>query len=163
MEQTDRQILKLLKEDSRLSAKTVATMLGLSEKETEERIEAMQNNGVIVKYTAIVDNELVENEDYVTALIEVKVTPQTTHGFDSIAREIMKCREVSSVYLMSGAYDLTVIVEGKNLKEVSGFVSSRLSVMEDVVSTATHFILKKYKTEGVVLDKGDDRKRRELV
>lgn len=163
MDKQDRKILEILKEDARTTHHTIATMLSMQEADVTARVERMEQDGVIAKYTTVVNNELVQNDDFVIALIEVKVTPQMTHGFDSIAREIMQCPEVSSVYLMSGAYDLTVIVEGKNLKEVSAFVSARLSVMENVVSTATHFILKKYKSEGVVLDCNPDKRRREML
>lgn len=163
MDKTDKRILAVLKEDARTTHETLATMLSLEVGDVSVRIERMERDGVIAKYTTVVNNELVQSDDFVIALIEVKVTPQMTHGFDSIAREIMQCEQVSSVYLMSGSYDLSVIVEGRNLKEVSSFVSARLSVMENVISTATHFILKKYKSEGVVLDRGADKKRQELV
>ena len=122
----------------------------------------MEQAGIIAKYTVLCNTEKMDS-DAVTALIEVKVTPQMRDGFDAIAREIYKFDEVKDVYLMSGSYDLTVIVEGKNLREVSRFVTERLSVLKDVTSTATHFILKKYKAEGVVLEKGDEIKREEIV
>ncbi|MEG1536199.1 MAG: Lrp/AsnC family transcriptional regulator [Clostridia bacterium] len=158
MDNTDKRILDILKQDARFDTKTVATMLGLDSKDVANRVVAMQNEGIIVKYTTVVNNEKLES-DCVVALIEVRVTPQTNHGFDFIAHEIMNYKEVSSVYLMSGAYDLVVIVEGKNLKEVSSFVSEKLSIMQNVISTSTHFILKKYKSEGVVLDNSNDKQR----
>ncbi|MDD7350750.1 MAG: Lrp/AsnC family transcriptional regulator [Clostridia bacterium] len=158
MNDIDKKILDILKNDSRISAGAIAAMLGMEESEVAKRIEDMQDSGVLVKYTAVINSELTQDES-VTALIEVKVTPQSTHGFDNIAREIMAYEEVSSVYLMSGAYDLVVIVEGKTIKQVAGFISEKLSVMENVLSTATHFILKKYKSEGIILDKKYTKKR----
>lgn len=143
-------ILALLKEDARYGADKIAKMLGISEAEAKKEIGIMEENGVIVKYTVISDDEKAEKED-VEALIEVKVSPMLRHGFDSIAEDIYQFNEVKSVYLMSGTYDLLVIIEGKTLKEVARFVSEKLSVLENVISTATHFILKKYKTEGVCM------------
>ena len=162
MDILDKKILDILKEDARVCDIEIATMLNIAKEEVRQRIDNLEKSGVLIKYTTIVNNELAGN-DYVVALIEVKVTPQTNHGFDSIANEIMRYEEVSSVYLMSGAYDLVVILEGKSLREVSSFVSEKLSVMENVISTATHFILKKYKSEGVVLDASQTRQREELV
>ena len=144
------EIMKLLKEDSRLSAAKIAEMLGEKEALVKKEISAMEESGIIVKYTIISDDERAEKTD-VEALIEVKVSPMKKHGFDSIAEDIYQFDEVKSVYLMSGAYDLMVIIEGKTLKEVARFVSEKLSVMDNVISTATHFILKKYKTEGVCM------------
>lgn len=152
MDNLDKQILSLLKEDSRFEPKTIANMLNVDVSQVKSRINNLESSGVLVKYTTVVDNELAGN-DYVVALIEVKVTPQSTHGFDSIAKEIMHYDEVASLYLMSGAYDLVVIIEGKSLREVSSFVSEKLATMENVISTATHFILKKYKSEGIAFDK----------
>ncbi len=122
----------------------------------------MEASGVIAKYTALCNTEKL-SEDVVTALIEVKVTPQMSSGFDAIAKTVYQFDEVKAVYLMSGAYDLCITVEGKNLREVSRFVSEKLSSMRDIVSTATHFILKKYKTEGVILDDGDGEEKRQVI
>lgn len=162
MDKIDKQILDILKNDSRFSAKTIASMIGQSESTVKQRIADMEESGVLVKYTTVVNSEQT-GDDCVVALIEVKVTPQSTHGFDNIAREIMAYEEVSSVYLMSGAYDLVVIVEGKTIKNVSSFISEKLSVMDNVISTATHFILKKYKSEGIVLDKENSKKREVMI
>ena len=120
----------------------------------------MEKSGVIAKYTVLVNEDKL-GDDGVQALIEVKVSPQFSHGFDSIAEDIYQFDEVKSVYLMSGAYDLAVFIEGKTLREVAGFVSEKLSVMDKVLSTATHFILKKYKSEGVVLQ--DEKQKRLAV
>lgn len=162
MDNTDKKILNILKDDSRFDSKTIANMLNVDEKTVKSKIADLESSGTLVKYTTVINNEIAGN-DYVVALIEVKVTPQSTHGFDSIAHEIMRYEQVSSVYLMSGAYDLVVIIEGKSLREVSTFVSENLATMDNIISTATHFILKKYKSEGVVLDNGTPRKREMLI
>lgn len=151
-------ILSILKEDSRTPAKQMAVMLGKSDKEIIGAIAEMEKSGIIVKYSTIINEEKMDKES-VEALIEVKVSPIYSKGFDSIAEDVYQFPEVKSVYLMSGAYDLAVFIEGRTLKEVAGFVSGKLSVMDKVVSTATHFILKKYKSEGVVLDNADTNKR----
>ncbi|MCX4362610.1 MAG: Lrp/AsnC family transcriptional regulator [Clostridia bacterium] len=162
MDNFDSKILKVLQDDSRFTAEQVSDIVGLDGKEVQKRIKAMEDSGIIAKYTALCNTEKL-SEDIVTALIEVKVTPQMSSGFDSIARAIYLFEEVKAVYLMSGAYDLCITVEGKNLREVSRFVSEKLSTMRDIVSTATHFILKKYKTEGVILDDEDSEQKRQVI
>lgn len=144
------EILKLLREDARLTAADVAKLTGAAEADVAKEITALEETGVIRKYTVIIDEELAD-KDVVEALIEVKVSPMFKHGFDSIAEDIYQFDEVQNVYLMSGAYDLLVIIEGRSLKEVARFVSEKLSVMDKVLSTATHFILKKYKVDGVCM------------
>ena len=144
------EILNLLREDARMTAADVAKVTGAPECEVAKEITALEETGVIRKYTVIIDEELAE-KDVVEALIEVKVSPMYKHGFDSIAEDIYQFDEVQNVYLMSGAYDLLVIIEGRSLKEVARFVSEKLSVMDKVLSTATHFILKKYKVDGVCM------------
>ncbi len=157
MEKFEKDVLSLICEDSRLSAKRIAEMLGSDEATVKKTIAALEESGIIVKYTAILNTDSVE-EDTVEALIEVKVTPQRGHGFDMIASEIAAHSEVKNLYLMSGAYDLAVIVQGKSLRSVSRFVSEKISTYDTVLSTATHFILKKYKVEGAEMKKsGDDR------
>ena len=150
MEKTERDIITILTADSRASAQKIAAMLGISQAEAAEKIKKLEREGVIVKYTAIV-NEDAFDEENVEALIEVKVTPQRGTGFDRIAREIAEHSEVKNLYLMSGAYDLAVIVSGRSLKSISRFVSERISTYDNVLSTATHFILKKYKVEGALM------------
>ena len=162
MDNFDSKILKVLQDDSRFTAEQVADIVGLSAKDVQKRIKYMEDAGIIAKYTALCNTEKL-SEDIVTALIEVKVTPQMSSGFDAIARDIYQFEEVKAVYLMSGAYDLCITVEGKNLREVSRFVSEKLSTMRDIVSTATHFILKKYKTEGVILDDEDSEQKRQVI
>lgn len=149
MSKLEKDILKLLREDARYSAGKIAVMLGEDENKVAQIIADMEKKGIIVKYSAFINADLAE--DTVQALIEVKVVPQKSHGFDAIAQDIYNMEEVKSLYLMSGAYDLAVFVEGKSLKDVAMFVSERLSAMDTVLSTATHFILKKYKIEGTVV------------
>lgn len=158
MEKLYGNIIKILREDSRTDASKIAVMLGLKKPDIEAAIAHMEKSGIIVKYTALINEEKLEVEK-VEALIEVKVSPQANKGFDSIAEDVYQFSEVKSVYLMSGAYDLAVFIEGRTLKEVAGFVSEKLSVMDKVLSTATHFILKKYKTDGVVLEINESNKR----
>lgn len=150
MQNLEKEILSLLEDDSRLSAKQIACALQITEKQAAETIRSLEERGIIVKYTAILNKDTFE-EDAVEALIEVKVTPQRGHGFDMIAQEIASHDEVQNLYLMSGAYDLAVIVHGKSLRSVSRFVSEKISTYDTVISTATHFILKKYKVEGAVM------------
>jgi len=159
MEQIETDIVSILAADSRTPMDRLAAMLGVSEEEAQKRVRSLEERGVIVKYTAIVNRDALGDEDGVEALIEVKVTPQQGAGFDAIAEEIAEHEEVKNLYLMSGAYDLAVIVEGKSLKSISRFVSERISTYESVLSTATHFILKKYKVEGALMKKKEDSAR----
>lgn len=145
----DRKILEMLEADGRLTAKQIALMLDKEEGEIRDMIETFENEGVILGYKAIVDWDKTDRE-YATALIELKVTPQYNRGFDAIAERIYNYPEVQSVYLMSGAYDLCVILEGKTIREVALFVAQRLAPLEAVLSTATHFVLRKYKDKGVI-------------
>lgn len=151
-------VLNLLCADSRYSAEKIAVMLGISVDEVREAISELENSGAIVKYSTIVNSEKLERES-VEALIEVKVTPQQGRGFDAIAEEIYKFAEVKSLYLMSGGFDIAVFIEGKSLKDVAMFVSEKLSMAENVISTSTHFILKKYKIEGIVTEQSESGKR----
>jgi DNA-binding Lrp family transcriptional regulator len=158
MEKLDKDILTILDEDSRTSPKKIATMLGISEAEAAKAVKSLEERGIIVKYSAIVNTDSFDDTE-VEALIEVKVTPQRGAGFDAIAEEIADHPEVKNLYLMSGAYDLAVIVEGKSLKSVSRFVSEKISTFDSVISTATHFILKKYKVEGAIMKKREENVR----
>ena len=151
MKKLEADILKILEEDCRYSPSKIAIMLDKSEAEVSAAIKNMEESGVIVKYTAIVNGEAL-SEEIVQALIEVRVTPQKVNGFDAIAEEIYRFDEVQSLYLMSGGYDLAVFIEGRSLRDVSRFVAERLSTIDGILSTATHFILKKYKIEGTIAD-----------
>ena len=150
----ERDILNILSEDARIPAQKIAAMLSLDETQVKACIADMEKSGLLVKYTAIINSEKAE-DSLVEALIEVKVTPKKKEGFDGIAKQIAAFPEVKAVYLMSGAYDLAVFIEDKTLQQVSRFVSERISTFDGVISTATHFILKKYKIEGVLTEKED--------
>lgn len=147
----EEKILRLIEKNSRISIKDVAVMLGISEIEASNTIADLEKNNVICGYNTIINWDKT-SEEKVTALIEVKVTPQRGLGFDSIAERLYQYEEVTSVYLMSGGFDFTVIVEGKSMKAVAQFVSNKLAPLESVLSTSTHFVLKKYKDYGTVLD-----------
>ncbi|MDR1559462.1 MAG: Lrp/AsnC family transcriptional regulator [Clostridiales bacterium] len=145
-------ILELLESNSRLLPEDLAERLGLSAEYVTEELSRMRDEQVICGYNTLINWEKT-NKDSVTALIEVKVTPQRGLGFDKIAERIYLFDEVKAVYLMSGGFDLTVIMEGSSIKEVAYFISDKLAPMESVLSTATHFVLKKYKDHGIVLEK----------
>jgi DNA-binding Lrp family transcriptional regulator len=151
-------ILPLLRKNARASIADLAKVSNLSEAEVAGRIEKLEHTGVILGYQAIVDPEKIAREE-VTAVIEVKLTPERDGGFNKLAERIAKFPEVQGCYLMSGGYDLMVVVEGRTLHEVAGFVSEKLSTMKGVISTATHFRLRAYKENGVELKKesGPDR------
>lgn len=143
-------ILTFIEKNSRVELKELAILLGMSEADVANELEAMESEGIICGYHTLIDWDKVTTER-INAVIEVRVTPQRGRGFDSIAERIYKYPEVESVYLMSGGYDLLVMLEGKTLREVSSFVSEKLSTLESVLSTTTHFILKKYKDHGTIL------------
>ena len=156
--QTDISILEILSDDARTPVSALAVMTGLSEDEVKSAVERLERDRILLKYPAMVNWDRVR-DDRVQALIEVRVTPQRDEGFDAIAAKIYNFEEVKSVYLMSGAYDLLVIVEGTNIKQLALFVAEKLSTLEHVLSTATHFVLKKYKQDGAIVEPGyeDDR------
>ena len=154
----EKDVLKILKEDARIGAKKIATMLSVDEDKVLACISSLEAKGVLVKYTAIVNSEKADDE-LVEALIEVRVSPKQKEGFDGIAKRIASFPEVRAVYLMSGAYDLAVFIEGRTLQQVSRFVSERISTFDGVIGTATHFILKKYKIEGVLTEREGADKR----
>jgi DNA-binding Lrp family transcriptional regulator len=153
-----REILELLEENCRLTPAEIGVMLNMDAAEVQARIEALEHQGIILNYRAMVNWEK-SGTERVQALIEVKVIPQREVGFDEIAERIYRFPEVKSVFLMSGAYDLAVMVEGKNMKEVALFVAQKLATIDNVQSTATHFILKKFKLDGVVMDQPEKVER----
>ena len=154
------EILEVLTNDARGSAKEISKLTGKSEESVKNAIKKYENNGVIVKYKTVINHDLVqESKSFVRALIEVSVTPQKDVGFDLVAERIYSFPEVTSCYLVSGAYDLLLVVEGENIQTVSNFVASKLAPMEQVRSTTTHFLLKKYKEDGQVLKKQAQGKR----
>ncbi len=146
------QILAIIEKNSRISVKELAVILGAEEIDVANELKALEDEGIICGYHTMIDWEKTDIEK-VTALIEVRITPQRGQGFDNLAERIYKYPEVNSVYLISGGYDLLVSLEGKSLKQVSSFVSDKLSTLDGVLSTATHFILKKYKDHGTILGK----------
>ena len=145
-------LLSMIEKNSRIDLKELAVMMGEEEIDLVNELAALEEEGIICGYHSLIDWEKTSIEK-VTALIEVRVTPQRGQGFDNIAERIYKYPEVTSVYLISGGYDLLVTLEGKSLKEISGFVSDKLSTLDTILSTATHFILKKYKDHGTILNK----------
>ncbi len=142
-------LLYLLEKNPRLTNAELAVMLGVTEEEVAQQIKLYEDTGIIKGYRAIIDKDKAQAQT-VTALIEIKVHPKFGHGFENVAERIAQLDEVESVYLMSGGYDLCCLVTDKSFQEVAMFVSKRLSPLEDVISTTTHFILKKYKEQGVL-------------
>ena len=154
-------ILAFIEKNSRIDLKELAVLLGVEELDIVNEMAAMEKEGIICGYHTLIDWEKT-SIDKVTALIEVRVTPQRGQGFDNIAERIYKYPEVTAVYLISGAYDLLVTLDGKNLRDISRFVSDKLSTMDYVLSTATHFILKKYKDHGTILAKKYEDEREKV-
>ena len=152
------QILSIIEKNSRIDLKELAIILGTEETEILNEMEKMEQEGIICGYHTLIDWEKT-NVEKVSALIEVRVTPQRGLGFDNVAERIYRYPEVNAVYLISGGFDLLVSLEGKSLKEVSNFVSDKLSTLDYVLSTATHFILKKYKDHGTILGKKETDER----
>jgi len=151
-------LLQLLEEDCTLTPEQLASMADMKIEDVKAAVKRYEEEKIILGYKAIVDWDRTEREA-VTALIEVKVTPQRGEGFDRVAERIYQYDEVESVYLMSGAFDLTVIISGRTLKEVAEFVGQRLATIEDVTGTATHFILRKYKEKHLIFTKQEKQER----
>ncbi len=145
------QLIALLLQNARLTNSELAAMTGCTEEEVAETITELEANGIIKGYTTIIDEERT-GEDSVTAIIELRVTPQKDCGYEEIAHTIMRYEQVESIALMAGAYDLSVTVKGKDVKEVSLFVARALAPLEGVLSTATYFVLKKYKDKGILIE-----------
>ena len=156
------EILNILdKEKGNVSRAKIAQMLGMEEKEVADKIEKMEKENVIVGYKTIVNWDKTD-KDVVVALIDLRITPQRGEGFDKVAERIYKYPQVKSLYLMSGAYDLSVTIEGKSMKEVALFVAQKLAPMDSIISTASHFVLKKYKEEGIVFE-DDEKDTRQVI
>ena len=158
MQNLQMQLLHLLQEDCRLSLEKLAVMTGSTIETVATMIEDMERNGIILRYAPVINWDKTDR-DRVEAMIEVRVMPQRDQGFDALARRIYRFDEVKSVYLMSGAYDLLLLVEAHTLKELAFFVSTKLSTLENVTGTATHFVLKRYKSDGVIFEGNDEDKR----
>jgi len=156
------ELLSIIEKNSRIGLKELSMMLGLSEIDAANEIANLEKDGVICGYHTLINWEKtsLEKED---ALIEVKVTPQRGQGFDKIAERIYNYPEVKSVYLISGGFDLLITLEGKSLKEISNFVSDKLATLDRILSTTTHFILKKYKDHGTILNKAVNEEEREII
>lgn len=146
-----KEILELLENDASLSAEQIAVMLNQSPEAVRQQIAEYEEQNIIVGYKTIINWEKTDSEP-VSAMIELRVTPQRGEGFDEVAKRIYQYEEVSSVFLMSGGFDICVMIEGKSMKEVALFVAEKLAPMEQVISTATHFVLKKYKVDGNVIN-----------
>ncbi|MET1125070.1 MAG: Lrp/AsnC family transcriptional regulator [Archaeoglobaceae archaeon] len=156
------EVLKMLEENAKLTPKEIAEMLGRSEEEIASLIEELERSGVILKYKTIVDWEKVV-EDYIYAIIDVKVSLSREKGYDDIARRIAKFPEVHAVRLVSGEYDFQVVVKGKTLKDVAFFVAEKISTIPEVRDTVTHFVLRTYKEEGVTLFADEEDRRLAFV
>ncbi len=154
------EILEILEKDARATSQDIARMLKKKPQKVKEAIKKYEKQGVILKYKTVINKELIkEANSEVRALIEVNIVPQKDVGFDKIAERIYSFQEVSSCYLISGTYDLLLIAEGKDLHTVARFVAEKLSPMENVRGTVTHFLLKKYKEDGVILKHKEENKR----
>ncbi len=155
-------LLRILdKEQGVVDINKIAKTLGKSEEEVASQLEELEKNHIIAGYKTIVNWDKTDR-DVVTALIDLRVTPQRGEGFDKVAERIYKYPQVKALYLMSGAYDLSVMIEGKTMKEVALFVAQKLAPMESIISTATHFVLKKYKAEGIIF-KDDEKDSRQVI
>ena len=152
------QVLNIINENARWTNLQIANVLGVAERQVADIIENLEKEGVVVKYSAIINTEAFETK-LVEALIEVKVIPQKLKGFDSYAEEIYTFPEVKSLYLMSGGFDLAIFVCGKDIKDIATFISEKLSVIDGISSVQTHFILKKYKIEGHITKPSEEGKR----
>ncbi len=161
MTKLETDLLDLLREDCRLPLEKLAVMTGTTMEEIASTIEELEKRRIILRYAPVINWDLTDRER-VEAMIEVKVTPQRDMGFDAVASRIYRFDEVKSVYLMSGSYDLLVLVEAKTLRELASFVSAKLSTLELVTGTATSFVLKRYKEEGIVFE-GDESDRRLVI
>ena len=158
MEQLKKSIIALLEENARYRDYQLAAMFGANEDEVKTAIKELEEDGIIVKYAAIINTEAIK-EKKVQALIEVKVAPQKLKGFDQYAEDLYNFSEVTSLYLMSGGFDLAVFVEGVGLADIASFVSEKLSVIDGITSVQTHFILKKYKIEGQVTKPAEEKRQ----
>ncbi|QCJ44234.1 Lrp/AsnC family transcriptional regulator [Bacillus sp. S3] len=157
------EILKIIEENHKLPVESIALMALCSEETVRKTIEKLEYEKIIMSYPTLINWSKVEGQENVIAMIDVKVTPKRGVGFDEVAERISRFPEVTSLYLMSGAYDLSITVEGKTMNQIAAFVSEKLSTIENVVSTTTHFMLKKYKHDGVNFNSGNDDKDRRMV
>jgi DNA-binding Lrp family transcriptional regulator len=157
------QILEILENDFKSSYKSIALQLNITEARVQELIKELEENRIIVSYPTLIDWTKVDGQETVEAMIDVKVTPERGVGFDEVAERIYRYPEVKSLYLMSGTYDLSVTLEGKTMRDIALFVSRKLATIEGVLSTTTHFKLKQYKHDGVIIEGNEDTDRRMVV
>ena len=158
MKKTEKRLLEMIENNARMSLKEAAVMLGETEEDVEASLKTMEDAGIICGYNTMIDWDRT-GVDKVTALIEVSVIPQRDKGFDDVAARLCRYPEVDTAYLISGGFDLMLILEGKSLRQVSEFVTNKLAVEEEVNNTKTHFILKRYKDHGTMMEKKDTDKR----
>ncbi|MCF6408935.1 Lrp/AsnC family transcriptional regulator [Pseudalkalibacillus salsuginis] len=156
-------ILKLIEKNANLEVEKIAKLLGKSIEEIQELIDSLEKKKVILGYSTLIDWAKVLDVEEVTAMVDVKVTPARGVGFDKVAERIYRFPEVKAVYLMSGAYDLSVSVKGDTMTEIGHFISEKLSTLDSVLSTTTHFVLKRYKHDGIILQDSDEDDKRIVV
>ncbi|WP_169313998.1 Lrp/AsnC family transcriptional regulator [Fictibacillus macauensis] len=154
-----RELLQLIEKNGRLDISTISNLMNITQEETSQMLKKLEKENIILGYSAIINWAKDADEAAVTAMIDVKVTPKRGVGFDKVAERIYRFPEVKAVYLMSGVYDLSVSIEGKTMAEVAQFVSEKLSTIDSVISTTTHFVLKKYKHDGLVFSDQEEDKR----
>jgi DNA-binding Lrp family transcriptional regulator len=155
------EVLKLLSKNAKYTAEDIAIMLGIAESEVKQYIKELEDDNIIRGYKAVVDWEKIDGT-YVSAIVELNVVPKAGLGFEEVAEKVMSYREVEAVYLMSGDYDLNLIVKGKTLKDIAWFVAKELATIDSVTSTATHFVMRRYKEMDVELITGSDDDRGQL-
>lgn len=158
----EEKIIDLLHKDCKLSLEQIATMLNMTITEVAETIEELEKNGTILGYGAIVDWDKVEGQDSVTAFIELRVSPQRQKGFNRLAERICQFPEVKSLYLMSGSYDFALTIRCNNIKDISLFITEHLAPMDSIISTSTHFVLRRYKNDGIISTQMSDDDREVL-
>ncbi|MDQ0298429.1 DNA-binding Lrp family transcriptional regulator [Salibacterium salarium] len=163
MEEHELEILRLVEENGRLDIATIAKMVDRTEEEVQTVLNKLEKENIILSYAAVVDWSKVNEREGVTAMIDVKVTPQRGVGFDEVAERIYRFPEVEALYLVSGAYDLLVVIDGDTMSEIARFVSEKLSALDSVISTTTHFRLKTYKHDGIMFGDGEDDDKRIVV
>ncbi|MFA9560227.1 Lrp/AsnC family transcriptional regulator [Evansella sp. AB-rgal1] len=159
MTEKEKELLLLLEREGRITEEKLSKMLDISVETVKAMIESFEKKKIILGYSAIVDWSKANTTETVTAMIDVKVTPKRGVGFDEVAERIYRFKEVKALYLMSGTYDLSVVIEGKTMSEIARFVSEKLSTLDSVLSTTTHFQLKKYKHDGVIFEDEDEDHR----
>lgn len=161
MDKIKNDIIDLLREDARFTSAQIAGILNFDESLVKNKIKEMENDGVILKYHAVTNPEKLDGS-FVEALVEIKVIPQKSRGYDNLANTLLKIKEIKTLYLLSGGFDFLMTVEGKDIKDVAFFVNEKLSTLDCVTSTATHFVLKKYKSDGVILCDNEELRREML-